>query len=103
MVIAKNLENNKYRKRMRIGILLHLYKNKIHPRDYLNNLSIDAVQITAFYFNIFIFDKYSKNVLIDILEPAIIHKLKKFHKRISYFLDYYDSWYDIIECVRTKI
>lgn len=103
MIIAKNLENNKYRKRMRIGILLHLYRNKINPRTYLESLDLDAVKCTSFYFNVVILDKYNKNTIIDMLVPAIIYKLKKFHKRIEYFWEYYEDGYSIIECVRTKL
>lgn len=104
VIIAKNFKNNKYRKLFRVGILLYLYRNKIHPKDYLIGLDIDALKLVSFYFNVVILEKHTKKTIINAITPIIIAKLKSLHKRITISWDYFkEDKYNLMEWVRHKI
>ena len=103
IIIAKNFKNNKYRKQFRLGIMLYLYRNKIHPKDYLLSLEIDTIKLIAFYFNVVILEKHTKKTMIEAITPIIISKLKTLHKKLSIMWEEFDDGYSIVEWIRCKL
>lgn len=103
IIIAKNFKNNKYRKQFRLGIMLYLYRNSIHPKDYLLGLEIDTIKLIAFYFNIVILEKHTKKTMIETIYPIISAKLKTLHKKLSIFWEDFDDGLSIVEWIRCKL
>lgn len=103
VIIARNLKNNRYRKKNRISVLTYLYRNSINPKTYIDRLSYDGMKLMCFYFNVVLIDKYSKDTLSIILERVITEKLIKFHNRVMLFWEHTVDSEELIRRVKTKV
>ncbi|MGL6066464.1 MAG: hypothetical protein ACRC0R_05245 [Cetobacterium sp.] len=103
VVIGKYLNDNHYRKRIRVPIIHYLYNNKINPKEYLITLSNEGIRTLAFYFNLFIMEKLNKTELIEVVLPVIKRKLRLFHTRLLRFKKMGMGNEDLILNVYTKM
>lgn len=104
ILMGKYIDNISYRKRNRFSICMYLYKNKIIPKEFMKDMSIDGLRVLGFYFNVFMIESMSKIDYIEILNIVLNRKIRQFHSRfVTFKKDDTLTIQEILNLVKRKI